>query len=147
MNHLFNYIAQSNHTQEKLMVNECGMGIYIGVNCIRELPYGELDEQTTSIVAPLSEIPELIQALSKVASGFIKPSKQLPTHLQDCIVCRLVDGQCRVSQSHYFKGVNVKGFFNLDDGESFYDDAEILYWMPVNMTDIYKELDKENSCE
>lgn len=145
MNHLFNYIAQSNHTQEKLMVNECGMGVYIGVNCIRELPYGELDEQTTSIVVPLSEIPELIQALSKISSGFIKPSKQLPTHLQDCVVCRLVDSKCRLYQSQYYAGQIIQGFGDLDDGESFYDD--VLYWMPVDMADIYKEIEKELKSE
>ncbi len=143
---LFEYVVENHRTTETLRFAECGQGIYVGVN--REPKYPALyddREQTTSIVAPLSEIPELIQALSKVASGFIKPSKQLPTHLQDCIVCRLVDGQCRVYQSQYYAGQMMQGFGDLEDGESFYDD--VLYWMPINMANIYAELDKENGCE
>lgn len=141
MEHLFNYIAQSHHTQEKLMVNKCGMGVYIGVHCIRELPYHELDEQTTSIVVPFSEIPELIQSLNKASSSWTKPCDHLPTHEQDCIVCRLVDGQCRVYQSQYYAGQIIQGFGDLDDGESFYDD--VLYWMPVDMSSVYTEIEKE----
>lgn len=77
----------------------------------------------------------------QLLNGWTKPSEHLPMHEQDCIVCRLVDGQCRVYQSQYYAGQVIQGFGNLDDGESFYDD--VLYWMPINMTDIYVELDKE----
>jgi hypothetical protein len=84
-------------------------------------------------------------SLSKVSGGWTKPSEHLPMHEQDCIVCRLVDGQCRVYQSQYYAGQIIQGFGDLDDGESFYDD--VLYWMPINMADIYAELDKENDCE
>lgn len=76
-------------------------------------------------------------------TAWTKPSDHLPMHLQDCIVCRMVDGQCRVYQSQYYAGKSVQGFGDLEDGESFYDDAEILYWMPIDMSGIYAELEKE----
>lgn len=147
---LFKHISTYHRTTETLTIKECGQGLYVGVNSCEIIPserVGELnyDEQTTSIVVPLSEVSVLIQSLSKIASGFIKPSKQLPTHLQDCIVCRLVDGQCRVYQSQYYAGQIIQGFGNLEDGESFYDD--VLYWMPINMTDIYSEIEKELKSE
>ena len=120
MNHLFNYIAQSNHTQEKLMVNECGMGVYIGVNCIRELPYGELDEQTTSIVVPLSEIPELIQSLSKLASGWIDYKIKQPTEKGDYLIR---DYQGRVALGKY-----GNGFYMESGGEKW---GMVSHWMPI----------------
>lgn len=79
--------------------------------------------------------------LSKVPDAWMKPIDHLPSHLQDCIVCRLVDGQCRVYQSQYYAGQIIQGFGDLDDGESFYDD--VLYWMPINMSGIYAEIEKE----
>lgn len=86
-----------------------------------------------------------IGAEHQLLNGWTKPSDRLPIHGQDCIVCRMVDGQCRVYQSQYYKGQTAQGFGDLEDGESFYDDAEVLYWMPINMTGIYSEIDKELS--
>lgn len=83
-----------------------------------------------------------IGAEHQLLNGWTKPSEHLPMHEQDCMVCRLVDDQCRVYQSQYYAGQIIQGFGDLDDGESFYDD--VLYWMPVNMTDVYAEIDKEN---
>lgn len=77
----------------------------------------------------------------QLLKGWVKPSDHLPAHEQDCIVCRLVDGQCRVYQSQYYAGQIIQGFGDLDDGESFYDD--VLYWMPINMSGIYAEIEKE----
>ncbi|PJX25030.1 hypothetical protein CAP50_05615 [Psychrobacter sp. L7] len=81
-----------------------------------------------------------IGAEHQLLNGWTKPSDHLPTHEQDCIICRLVDGQCRVYQSQYYAGRITKGFGDLDDGERFYDD--VLYWMPVNMTDVYAEIER-----
>lgn len=73
----------------------------------------------------------------QLLNGWVEPAKALPRHLQDCMVARLVDGQVRVNHSQYFNGRSVKGFGDLEDGERYYDDDEILYWMPVNLDDVY----------
>lgn len=85
----------------------------------------------------------LMGAEHQLLSGWVKPVKALPRHLQDCMVCRLVDGAVRVSQSQYYAGKITTGFFDLDDGESFYIDDEILYWMPINLDDICAEIQKK----
>lgn len=146
MKKIFEHTDIRGRISERLDINECGGGIYFAVHAIEESPIGDIfDESRLSTVIPYSEIPELIQSLSKVSSGWAKPSDHLPTHEQDCIVCRLVDGQCRVYQSQYYAGQIIQGFGDLDDGESFYDD--VLYWMPVDMADIYKEIKKELKSE
>lgn len=66
--------------------------------------------------------------------GWFKATEQLPTHLQDCVVIRLVDGLCRLYQSQYYAGQIMQGFGDLEDGESFYDD--VLYWMPVELQSV-----------
>ncbi len=63
---LFKHVSEYHRTTETLTINECGQGVYIGVHSIRELPFGESEEQITSIVVPLSEIPELIGSLTKL---------------------------------------------------------------------------------
>ena len=73
----------------------------------------------------------------QLLNGWVEPAKALPRHLQDCMVARLVDGQVCVNHSQYCDKKHLKGFFNLDDGECFYNDDEILYWMPVNLDDVY----------
>lgn len=142
MKHIFNYIAATIHTQEKLMIDECGMGVYIGVNCIRELPYGELDEQTTSIVVPLSEIPELIESLGKVSSPWIKASEQLPTHEQHCVVYRYTDNEgANCEYSMYLAHEHFKGFGDCINGEGFLSD--VVYWMPLDLSGVMAEMEKE----
>lgn len=68
---LFEYVSTYHRTTETLMIKECGQGLYVGVNSCEIIPserVGELnyDEQTTSIVVPLSEVPELINSLTKL---------------------------------------------------------------------------------
>ncbi len=80
---LFEHVSTYHRTTETLTIKECGQGLYVGVNSCEIIPserVGELnyDEQTTSIVVPLSEITNLIQSLSKVASGWIDASERLP---------------------------------------------------------------------
>ena len=80
---LFEHVSTYHRTTETLTIKEWGQGLYVGVNSCEIIPserVSELnyDEQTTSIVVPLSEITNLIQSLSKVASGWIDTSKQLP---------------------------------------------------------------------
>lgn len=77
----------------------------------------------------------------QLLNGWTKPDGHLPVHEQDCIVCRLVNGQIRVYQSQYYAGQVIQGFGDLDDGENFYDD--VLYWMPVDMSNVYTEIEKE----
>ena len=62
----FKHVEKNHRTTETLAMRECGQGLYVGVHSITELPYNEFDEHTTSIVVPLSEIPELIEFLTKI---------------------------------------------------------------------------------
>lgn len=64
MKPVFKHIEKYHRTIETLAMKECGQGLYVGVHSITELPYNECDEHTTSIVLPLSEIPELIKSLT-----------------------------------------------------------------------------------
>lgn len=66
---LYEYETNYHRTTEKLAVSECGQGIYIGVNSVVEMPFGEENEQTTSIVIPFSEGKTLIQSLAPTVYG------------------------------------------------------------------------------
>lgn len=66
MKPVFEHIEKYHRTTETLSIKECGQGLYVGVNSVTELPYNEFDEHTTSIVVPLSEIPDIIQSLTKM---------------------------------------------------------------------------------
>ncbi len=65
MKTIYQHIETGHHRTEKLDINECGMGVYIGIHRIQEMPYGELDEARESIVIPYSEIPKLATAIQK----------------------------------------------------------------------------------
>lgn len=62
----YKYISKYHRTEETLNARELGHGIYLGINSVVELPFGEIDEQTTSIVIPNDEIPKLIKYLQGV---------------------------------------------------------------------------------
>lgn len=62
----FEYTSEYHRTKETLKANDLGHGVYIGVNSEVELPFNELDEQTTSIVLPKSEIPAFILFLQEI---------------------------------------------------------------------------------
>ena len=64
MKPVFKHVEQYHRTTETLAMKECGQGLYVGVHSITALPHSEYDEHTTSIVLPLSEIPELIESLT-----------------------------------------------------------------------------------
>ncbi|WP_230660429.1 hypothetical protein [Psychrobacter sp. I-STPA10] len=66
MSKLYEYTSQYHRDIETLRVRTCGQGIYLGINSIVQMPFNQDDnEQTTSIVLPLSEVLPLIEALSK----------------------------------------------------------------------------------
>lgn len=64
----FRYVSEYHRTTETLKADDLGHGIYLGINSVVALPFGEINEQTTSIVVPKSEIPEFIEFL-KMASA------------------------------------------------------------------------------
>ena len=72
MKTIYQHIENGHHLTEKLDINECGMGVYIGIHRIQEMPYGELDEARESIVVPYSEIPQLAIALQKTVDNSLK---------------------------------------------------------------------------
>ncbi len=76
MNKLYEYEDSYNRITEILNVNECGKGIYISVrrgeavgsSC--RIPYGiEVEEHSTSIVIPITEVEPLLQSLAPTAYG------------------------------------------------------------------------------
>lgn len=62
----FRFISEYHRTKETLKADDLGHGVYIGVNSEVELPFDKLDEQTTSIVMPKSEIPAFIAFLQEI---------------------------------------------------------------------------------
>lgn len=127
---LFEHVSTYHRTTETLTIKECGQGLYVGVNSCEIIPserVGELnyDEQTTSIVVPLSEITNLIQSLSKVASGWIDASERLPE--SECFyLVRLFDG-------HRDEHVFVILWWNSEHQQFLEWDAmcEPTHWMPI----------------
>lgn len=63
----FKYTNEYHRTKETLRSDDLGHGVYIGVNKEIGLPFGELEEQTTSIVMPKAEIPAFILFLQEIA--------------------------------------------------------------------------------
>lgn len=140
---LFEYAVESHRTTETLRVNECSQGLYIGVNRQPKFPalYGD-EEQTTSIVVPLSEVPELIESLTKVPGRWIKASEQLPTHEQHCVVYRYNDNDGATCEySIYLAHEHLKGFGDCVNGEDFLTD--VIYWMPLDLSGVMAEMEKE----
>lgn len=72
MKTIYQHIENGHHRTEKLDINKCGMGLYIGIHRIQEMPYGELDEARESIVLPYSEIPELAITLQKTVDESLR---------------------------------------------------------------------------
>ena len=62
----FKYTSEYGRTKETLKADDLGHGVYIGVNSEVKLPFDELEEQTTSIVMPKSEIPAFILFLQEI---------------------------------------------------------------------------------
>ena len=120
MSKLFEHVSRYHHTTETLTMRECSQGLYVGINCVRELPYDERDEQTTSIVVQLSEIPELIQSLSKFASRWIDYEIKQPTEKGDYLIR---DYQGRVALGKY-----GNGFYMESGGEKW---GMVSHWMPI----------------
>ncbi len=120
MSKLFEHVSKYHRTTETLTMIECGQGLYVGINSVRELPYDELDEQTTSIVVQLSKIPELIQSLSKFASGWIDYEIKQPTEKGDYLIR---DYQGRVALGKY-----GNGFYMESGGEKW---GMVSHWMPI----------------
>lgn len=65
----FEFITKYHRTTETLNARDLGHGVYIGVYSIRELPFDEVDEQTTSIVMPNAEIPVFIKFLQEIVKN------------------------------------------------------------------------------
>ncbi|ALF60305.1 hypothetical protein [Psychrobacter urativorans] len=67
----YKYISKRHRIEETLNMRDLGHGIYLGVNMQRQIRWDETMEQTTSIVIPSDEIPNLIEYLQ----GILKDEK------------------------------------------------------------------------
>ena len=72
MKTIYQHIANTHHRTEKLDIREVGMGVYIGIHRIQEMPFGEIDEARESIVVPYSEIPELATSFQKIVDKSLR---------------------------------------------------------------------------
>lgn len=62
----FKFVSKYHRTTETLNARDLGHGAYIGVHRLQELPFGEIEEKTESLVIPKEEIPALIEFLQEV---------------------------------------------------------------------------------